>query len=103
MSTGEHHALIDVLRQNPELLKEVENDQPNACGRTDTVRDEESDARLGSTAEAPDINDWPEPLLWAESCRSSKLLTWHSCQSLFAPWWRTRRSACRCPSITRQR
>ena len=61
MSTGEHHALIDVLRQNPELLKEVENDQPNACGRTDTVRDEESDARLGSTAEAPDINDWPEP------------------------------------------
>jgi Protein of unknown function (DUF3987) len=61
MSTGEHHAFIDVLRQNPELLRESENARPDACGSTDTAWDEKTDAQLGPMAVAPAMDDWLEP------------------------------------------
>jgi Protein of unknown function (DUF3987) len=54
MSTSEHHARIDVLQQNPELLRKVEVTWEDIGRNSETLREGETDAQ--ST-----VDDWPVP------------------------------------------
>jgi len=62
MSAGEHHTRVELLEQNPALLREVET----VCEHTGTyvyVREKAGiDVQLESTSQASTLDDWPEPV-----------------------------------------
>jgi putative DNA primase/helicase len=61
MSASEHHARIETLEQNPELLREIENAGKEIGGNADTPQQAETEAQSESISEASTLDEWPEP------------------------------------------
>jgi len=62
MSAGEQHARVELLEQNPALLREVET----VCEHTGTYvhisQQAGIDVQPESTSQASTLDDWPEPV-----------------------------------------
>jgi putative DNA primase/helicase len=62
MSTSEHHARMETLERNPELLREIENAGREIGDHTNAPQQAETNAQSESMSEASAGDDWPNPI-----------------------------------------